>query len=217
MIVRPGLIAAVALAILGCEGAPSLPETFDVATTAAARTAAAANSGPAVFADSVWSIIRTPDPAGEDAAPTSDPGPYGGLLNGDALPRPPAGERVFLVHFGAGGEMVRVSENLYFLAEFYGEDVPVGGAWTNTTLPGIVFHSASYGVQLGERFGIAVVVDVRFRQLYLGRAILYAWGTTADATLTGQLGYFIDFTGGAAPSLGTIADQYPVSGERISP
>jgi hypothetical protein len=155
------------------------------------------------------------DPNAPNDDPEPPPGPYGGILSGEGLARPPVGERIFLIEFGPGGEMVEARENRFFLAQFYGSTVPIGEAWVNTTLPGVVFQSASYGLQEGDHYGIAVVVHVRFANFFLGRAILYSWGDIDGDGITGQFGYLLDFTEGVVSFLGTTADQYPVTGERI--
>jgi hypothetical protein len=213
----------VGLAILGgavgCGGVPVLPQMLDVSTSASAKIPAERGTGPAALADSMWSLVRVADPGDPAEADTGGEsaarGPYGGILTGAGLERPPVGERIFLVEFGAGGVMTRVTENRFFLPRIYGSTVPVGGDWHGTTLPGISFASASYGVQDEDVFGSAVVVNVRLGNLFLGRAILYSWGTVAGHRIEGQFGYLLDFTEGMVSQLGTIADQYPVVGERI--
>ncbi len=112
--------------------------------------------------------------------------------------------------------MTEVAENKYFLAKIYGTMVPVGGSWTSSTLPGVAYRSASFGLELDDRFGVAVVVHVRFGNFFLGRAVLYSWGTIADDVIEGQFGYLLDFTDGIVRFLGTVADQYPVKGNRIT-
>jgi hypothetical protein len=214
------ILAISALMGCGCGAVPNLPRTFDVATSASEKSEVPAGTGPASFASSTWSLVRVADPedSGAGAEDDSTPGgPYGGLLSGDALDRPPVGERIFLVEFGDQGQMTRVTENRFFLAQFYGSDVPVGGEWRRSTLLGVTYHSASYGLEVAERFGLAVVVDVRFGALYLGRAIPYSWGTLAGDSIDGTFGYLLDFTDGIVPSLGTIADQYPIEGQRVPP
>lgn len=202
---------------LGCNAVPELEQLLSVATTAADRIDAPADSGPIGLANSTWSLMRKADP-NEQAAlsnPMPAPGPYGGLLSGQALQRPPVGERIFLVRFGDHGQMVEVTENRFFLPEVYGMTVPIGGEWTGAALPGVFFNSASYGGQVGDRFGLAVLVHVRFGQTYLGKAVLYAWGTINGDMIGGQFGYVIDFTDGAVSFLGTVADQYPIEGRRV--
>lgn len=203
-------------AVGGCGSVPALPATFEIATTAASVVEVDAGTGPIGFADSVWSLARPADPDQPDDSDSAvPPGPYGGILNGQGLPRPPVGERIFLVHFGTDGEMVEVTENRYFLPEFYRQTVPIGGTWWPTTLPGVSFRGQSYGTQTGDRFGLAVVVNVRFGNLYLGQAVLYAWGTQTGDTAAGTFGYLLDFTDGIVPQLGTIADQYAIQAQRV--
>lgn len=212
------ILCGLLVASAACNAVPDLPDSVDVATTNIDRSNAPADTGPSSLADSSWSLARVADPDNPDdeEAEAAPPGPYGGILSGDALARPPVGERIFVVRFGPNGEMVEVTENRFFLTEVYGMTVPVGGEWSSAAIPGIFFRSASFGVQAGDRFGIAVQVQVRFGDVFLGRAILYAWGTVAGDMLTGQFGYLLDFTDGAAPFLGTIADQYPVEGQRLA-
>jgi hypothetical protein len=203
--------------VTGCFPIPELPGTFEVATSTVDRVEAAKGSGPAGFADSAWSLSRKADPAEGGSAQQSDapPGPYGGLLTGMGLDRPPVGERIFLVQFDEQGRMVEVAENRFFLADIYGATVPVGSSWVASTLPGVRFRSASYGVQVGDRVGIAIVVDVSLLGSYVGRAVLYAWGAVANDQLEGMFGYLLDLTGGGLRGLGMIADQYPVHGQQI--
>jgi len=212
--------AATLTCAIGCGSVPALPESFEVATSATDRVAADAGTGPASLADSVWSLARKADPSDADAdgSTASLPrGPYGGLLNGQGLERPPVGERMFLAHFGAQGELTEITENRFFLARIYGSRVPVGGEWNASNLPGIAFRSDSYGVQAQERFGLAAVVHVRFGNVFLGRAVLYSWGTVADDLIDGVFGYLLDFTDGLLSQLGAVADQYPVDGQRVEP
>lgn len=212
-----GLLPCILAGAVGCYPIPPLPESFEVALTAAQRETVDDSAGPAALAGGVWSIARVADASGAaESDGDAPPGPYGGLLSGMALDRPPAGERIFLAHFDDLGRMVEVTENRYFLAEFYGETVPVGGDWTPTTLPGVLFHSRSFGVQVGDRFGLAVVVQVRLLECYAGEAILYAWGSVVESALSGQFGYLLDFSDSLLEPLGTIADQYPFEGERLA-
>ena len=213
------LIALMLPLAAGCFPVPGLPDSLDVFTSATDHSSAAINTGPAGLADSTWSLTRKAEASNPDPAPsrTGPAGPYGGLFAGDALARPPVGERIFLVEFGAGGRMVHITENRFFLAEIYGSEVPVGDEWTSTVIPGIFYRSASYGLQIGDRFGLAVLVHVRFGEIFLGRAVLYSWGTIDGDRIDGQFGYLLDFTEGAPSFLGTIADQYAVEGMRVAP
>lgn len=214
-----GICVVLLCAIMaGCGSVPALPESLDVATSATQKGEASKESGPPGLANSTWSLSRLPDPqdAGNVGANDAPLGPYGGILNGDALARPPAGERIFLVQFGDVGQMVHVTENRFFLPDFYGSEVSISEQWHRTTLPGVLYNSASYGLEVGGRFGLAVVVHVRFGNLFLGRATLYAWGTKEADSIAGTFGYLLDFTDGFVRSLGTIADQYPIEGERLA-
>jgi len=201
------------LLLCGCGGVPGLPETFDVATSATEKSAAEKGTGPAGLADSTWSLTRLPDPDGEVDDDTSD-GPYGGILSGDALERPAVGEQIFLIEFGDGGQMVNVTGNRFFLPQFYGDEIAIAEDWHSTTLLGVSYNSASYGLEVGGRFGIAVIVHVRWGNFFLGRAILYSWGVQDADVITGTFGYLLDFRDGIVRSLGTIADQYPIEGAR---
>ena len=210
--------AATLTCAIGCGSVPALPESFEVATSATDRVTADAGTGPAALADSVWSLARKPDPSdANDNAALPPRSPYGGLLNGQGLERPPVGERMFLAHFEAEGELTEITENRFFLARIYGSRVPVGGEWNASNLPGIAFRSDSYGVQAEERFGLAAVAHVRFGNVFLGRAVLYSWGTVADDLIDGVFGYLLDFTDGLLSQLGTVADQYPIDGQRVEP
>jgi hypothetical protein len=201
----------------GCGSVPALPDSLNVATSATEKSEAAKDTGPPSLANSSWSLARLPDPenGGNDNTDSAPPGPYGGILGGDALERPPVGERIFLIEFGNVGQMVHVTENRFFLPRFYGSDVTISEQWHGTSLPAVTYNSASYGLEAGGRFGVAVVVHVRFGNLYLGSATLYAWGTMETDTIAGTFGYLLDFTDGIARGLGTIADQYPIEGERV--
>jgi len=206
---------AVLIHSTGCGAVPDLPDPSEVNTSATNRITAAKGTGPAVFAGGTWSLTRIPDPADTEPPPTPPPGPYGGVLSGVGLKRPPVGSRIFLVEFDENGVMTRITENQYFLAQFYGSEVPVGGGWWGTTLPGVTFTSAAYGGEADGRFGLATIVHVRFGSLLLGRAVLYAWGTVTGDLVEGRFGYLLDFTDGIVAVLGTTADEYPIEGQRV--
>lgn len=211
------LLALAAFLPAGCPTA-LLPDALDVNISADQKLPAAIHSGPPVLEHSTWSVFRKPDPPGTAAPPEPPPGPYGGLLNGGLLARPPTDTRMFRIEFGPGGVVTRVLENLFFLADVYGPSVPVTSQPSPTSIPGVTFRSASYGVQVGERFGIAVVVHVDLWGAYVGRAVLYAWGTVGGGEdgagldrIDGTFGYLLDFEGGLGGLLLTTGgDQYPV-------
>lgn len=196
-----------AIALVGC-GVPELPDTFDVAISAAEMVNAPRGSGAAAAAHATWTGFRGPDAkSGEKAAP----GPYGGLLNGGILERPPVDGQVFIADFGAWGDITAIHENQYFLPQVYGDELEVGGDWAAATVPFMRFKSACYGVQIDDRYGLAVVVHVRLGPLYVGRAIIYSWGTIGEEDgIVGQFGYLLDFTDGLADIvLDSGGDQYP--------
>lgn len=209
---RP-LACLVLLLCVGCGGVPELPDTFDVATSATEKSEAEKGTGPAGLTDSTWSLTRIPDPDGEVDTDAPD-GPYGGILSGDALERPDVGEQIFLVEFGDVGQMVNVAGNRFFLPQFYGDEIAITEEWHGTTLPGVFYNSASYGLEVAGRFGVAVIVHVRWGNFFLGRAILYSWGVQDADAINGTFGYLLDFTDGMVRGLGTIADQYPIEGTR---
>jgi hypothetical protein len=208
------LLLATVFMLTGC-GVPDLPESLDVAVSGTERQAAPPGSGPAQLANSSWSLFRKADDVytkGGDPA-----GPYGGLLNGGLLERPPVDQQMFLVDFGQNGEITAVNENLYFLPRIYGEDLPIGEEWIPTSPPIAKFRSASYGVQDGNRFGNAVVVQVRSGPIFMGRAILYSWGTIDGDRIDGTFGYLLDFSDGAAGIvLNSGGDQYPFYATRVT-
>src|SRR5262245_22102944 len=212
LIARP---LAFLVALTACSAVPEIPESLDVATSATDQSPAAPGSGPVALADSTWSLTRRADPDHSSVDDAASPGPYGRLLSGQGLQRPPVGVRMFVARFGSHGEMVEITDNQYFLARIYGATVPVGGEWTAATLPGVHYRSASFGVQVADRIGIAVLVDVRYSDNYLGRAILYSWGALANDRIDGAFGYLLDFSGGALENLGMIVDQYPIDGQRL--
>lgn len=211
-----------AAGVPGCRTAPALSSSIEVALSKTTSQSAERGVGPAGLANSQWSIVRKadPGPSSKSSALTMltppPPGPYGGFLSGQALKRPPVGEEIFVAQFGDEGQMTQVTNNRYLLASVYGQTIPIGTAWWNSSLPGVSYRSASYGVQDGDRVGLAVVVHVRFLQTFVGKAVLYSWGALSNDVIDGQFGYLIDFRDGALPMLGTIADQYPIEGRRVA-
>jgi len=198
---------------IGMVGCPvqELPGTFAVAITAAERVAAARASGPEDAANSSWAVFRKADPESK-----AESGPYGGLLNGGILERPPVDGQIFIADFGENAQVTNVHESKYLLPAIYGEEIEVGGEWAQSTIPFLRFKSASYGVQVDNRYGAAVLVHVRFGPIYVGRAIIYNWGTINGDRLDGTFGYLLDFTGGAADLLlDSAGDQYPFYGTRL--
>lgn len=213
----PGILATLSLALLGgCPFVPDLPAEFEVALTAAEKQTAAQGSGPGLLAGTSWAAFRGPDPSAAssqlDAAATGDaaPGPYGGLLDGGVLERPPVDVQMFRVHFGDNGRVTHISENRHFLPEIYGDEIAVGADWRATTLPAVQYRSATYGLAVGDQIGLAILAEVRFGQMFVGQALLYSWGKLSGDRIDGQFGYLLDFTDGIGQVLlSTSADQYP--------
>ncbi len=221
----PFVLSVLLVLVAGCPTVQDLPETFDVAISATEKASAPRDSGPISLAQSSWAGFRDADPVEASSTPESTgevavqseaaPGPYGGLLNGGILERPPVGEQIFVVDFGDAGQMTAIHENLYFLPQYYGTEVPVGGTWSPSTLPFASFRSASYGVEQDDRYGLAVVVQVRLGNIPVGRAIIYSWGTLGADRLEGKFGYLLDFTEGIGQFLlMTGGDQYPFHADR---
>lgn len=201
--------------LTGCPAVEDLPAEFDVAFSATEKQSARRDVGPAEMANSTWAFFRAAetDQAGATVQkPVRQPatGPYGDLLGGGQLERPPVDEQIFRIEFGSQGQMINVRENRYFLPDIYGTEVRVGADWTSAALAGVEFRSASFGVKVGERIGLAVLVQVRLGNFKAADAVLYAWGTLAEQRIDGTFGYRIDFSQGvAAGLLSIVADQYP--------
>jgi hypothetical protein len=204
-------------AIAGCPAVVDLPAELEVATSAAVKHPAARDSGPPSLANSTWAAFRAVV-EGESDEPPADPppGPYGGLLDGSGLARPPAGAQIFKVAFGANGVPVRITDNEYFLKDIYGAEVPVGGEWEQTVLPGVEYRSAGYGLEVGGRFGVAILVQVRVGTTFIGQAILYTWGTLSEDRLEGIFGYAFNFDEGIGGLvLQNTGDQYAFFATRV--
>ncbi|MEW6252282.1 MAG: hypothetical protein AB1716_16710 [Planctomycetota bacterium] len=202
----------------GCPMVPALPPEFEVAISATERRAAPIHSGPPNLANSTWEGARVGVPGEEEPPPPAEapPGPYGGLLSGGVLPRPPVGEPMFRIHFGDDGRALRVSENRYVLPDIYGSEIPIGVGWIPSTLPGFEFQGVSYGLAVGNRIGLAILAQVRSGPTFVGEAIVYAWGTVNGNQIDGQFGYLIDLTEGAGRVLFDMtADQYPIRLTRV--
>lgn len=194
----------------GCPTATAPPDTFDVAVSATEKRTVPRDTGPRDMANTTWALFRKAEADEAPAITDAAPGPYGGLLNGGLLARPPAENQMFLADFGAAGEITAIRENLYFLAEIYGAEIPVGGSWSASSIGGLEFRSASYGLQLGDTFGVAIVVNVRLNQTFVGRATIYAWGRIASNQIDGTFGYLLDFSEGIGGLfLSSGGDQYP--------
>ncbi|MBI2435500.1 MAG: hypothetical protein HYV26_21820 [Candidatus Hydrogenedentes bacterium] len=196
------LVLAV-LALSGCP-LPEFPDAFDVAITGTEKHSAPRDTGPPTAANATWQAFRAPDP------PKALPGPYGGLLNGGILERPPVDAQIFIADFGPNGAITMVHENEYLLPSVYGREIPIGGDWQGATVPFMHFRTACFGLEMDGRYGVAIVVHVRLANQYVGRAIIYSWGTIGEERIDGTFGYLLDFTGGLADILlNSGGDQYP--------
>ncbi|RJP38329.1 MAG: hypothetical protein C4547_04645 [Phycisphaerales bacterium] len=214
---RLTVLSLMCLPTWGCftSGAPS--ETLEVVLPGGAKETAEAGTGPALLAGGTWAGFRKADP---DEDPSEDPepapGPYGGLLNGGLLERPPVDEQIFLIDLDADGKATRVRENKYFLPDIYGATIPVDNEFRSASLFGVTFAARSFGVSVEDAFGIAIEARVRLFGIYVGRAIIYAWGTGDDRRVDGQFGYLLNFDGGLGDLLlDTGGDQYPFYAERV--
>lgn len=211
---RRPLAATIVLSLVvlaGCPLSTGLPSELDVVLPQNQKQTVAANTGPQSLGGATWAIFRKFDPNAPDdpqsVAPA--PGPYGGLLNGGLLERPPVDGLIFLVDVATGGRITRVRENQYFLADIYGSDLEITSDRRPTSLPGITYRAASFGVSVGGQIGLAAYVEVDFLGLRVGHAILYAWGTLADGRVDGTFGYLLDFSNGLGDLLlDTTGDQY---------
>ncbi|MGE0481143.1 MAG: hypothetical protein AB7Q17_11790 [Phycisphaerae bacterium] len=211
---RPILAATLVLSLVvfaGCPLSTGLPDELDVVLPQNQKQTAAADTGPQSLGGATWAIFRKFDPNAPDdpqsVAPA--PGPYGGLLNGGLLERPPVDGLIFRVDVAASGRITRVRDNQFFLADIYGADLEITADRQPTTLPGITYRSASYGVTVGDQIGLAAYVEVDFLGLRVGNAVLYAWGTLADGRVDGTFGYLLNFDGGLGDLLlDTTGDQY---------
>lgn len=216
----PGFVliaAGLVLPLAGCLSAvpDGIPDSLDVVLPAGQVQSAARDTGPALLADSAWDIFRKQDPNNPDDEPAGGPGPYGGLLNGGVLDRPPVGEKIAQVAFDAAGRLIEIRENRYFLPEVYGATIVIDGTPDPAALPGMTFRSASFGVSVGNQFGVAVFVDVRAFGARVGNAIIYAWGTRTDDRIDGIFGYRLDFSNGLGDLvLDSAGDQYPIEALR---
>jgi len=211
-------LATLTLPLLGCLSAvpDGIPETLDVVLPAGQVHPAARDTGPALLADSGWELFRTEDPDNPGDEPAGGPGPYGGLLEGGVLNRPPVGEKIARVTFDASGRLVQVQENRYLLPEVYGRTITIDGTAGATALPGLTFRSASFGLSINDQFGVVVYVDVRAFGARVGHAIIYAWGTRREDRIDGIFGYRLDFSNGLADLvLDSAGDQYPVEALRV--
>src|SRR5687767_12304834 len=89
----PGVAILFSLGLLvGCK-VPAFPETLEVVLPGDERQIATRGHGAEALANATFAAFRGPDPAKADA------GPYGGLLDGGILERPPVDGQIFVADF----------------------------------------------------------------------------------------------------------------------
>lgn len=205
------------IVLTGCNGAPVLPDSLNVVLPDDQHAGAAANTGPELLAGQTWALRRPADATDDDLRSDANPapGPYGSLLNGGQLARPMPGQVFARVDFGPDGVLERARDNCCLLPELYGSTIEVSSQSQATSIPGGTFASSSYGVSIGDRFGVAIFAEVRFFGSKVGTAVVYAWGTRDGDTLIGTFGYKLDFGNSfASRFLKTGGDQYAIEGTR---
>lgn len=203
-------LALPAIALLsGCFGPPEFPEELDVVLPNDAVRTTPIDTGPESVADGVWEAFRKAPVEGAESS-DDEPGPYGGLLNGGILERPEPETVMFQSHFDEAGRMTLVTENAFYLPEFFGETFVIDKEFHPGATAGLSYAAASYGVTVEDEVGIAVFVQVRALGLPIGDAVVYAWGTQVENRIDGTFGYLADLGGLARLIVGSGGDQYPV-------
>ena len=205
------MVLAVSLLTAGCPVAPAPLDTLDIVLPGAIKRTVAARTGPELLAAGAWAGFRKAD-GNEQSDLVADPapGPYGSLLNGGLLARPPADTQIFILDISESGRVTLLRENAYFLPDLYGDSSVIDGTFLATTIPGVTYSLESFGVSVDDAIGLAIVSDVRFLGLPVGMAIIYAWGTGDAERIDGQFGYQLDFSNGLGGLvLESGGDQYP--------
>jgi hypothetical protein len=205
------VLFSVSLFVAGCFGPPAPPGVFDVVLPGGAKQEVAAHTGPEMLAGGSWSGFRKAGGT-EQAEFESNPvaGPYGTLLNGGSLTRPPVDWQIAVIDVAEDGRVTMIRENDYLLSGIYGDSSVVDGTSQSTTIFGLTYALTSFGVTVDDAIGVAVVSDVRFIGLPVGRAVIYAWGTGSTDRVDGQFGYLYDFSEGIGGLFfASGGDQYP--------
>ncbi len=205
------IVCGLTLGFSGCFGPPNLPEELEVVLPSDVRRTAPAGSGPTAFENSTWSVFANPDAAGatDDSSAAPRPGPYGGFLTGGVVMLPSADTRLYRIHFGDGGRLLRVSENT-ISPEVIGDELIIDGAFHAERLAGLTYAAVSFGVSEGEQFGLAFPMDLRFFGIPVGSILVYAWGTRNEARVDGTLGLLLDFHPLPELILRSGGDQFPI-------
>ena len=205
------IVYGLALVLAGCFGPPNLPEELEVVLPNDVRRTVPAGSGPSTFENATWSVFANPDAEGATDDPNAAPlpGPYGGFLTGglDAIPSGDA--PLYRIHFGEGGRILRVSENI-ISPGILGDEIIIDGEFHALGFPGLSTAAVSFGVSEGDQIGAAFVMDLRFLGLPVGSAIIYAWGTRTGDRVDGILGRLIDFLPLPDLLLTSGGDQFPI-------
>ncbi len=206
------IVCGLTLGFSGCFGPPNLPDELEVVLPNNARRTVPAGSGATAFENSTWSVFANPDAEGatDDSSSAPQPGPYGGLLIGGIVALPSADTRLYDIHFGDGGRILRVSENI-ISPEFLGDEIIIDGAFHALGFPGLSTAAVSFGVSEGDQFGVAFTMDLRFLGIPVGTNLVYAWGTRTEARVDGILGVLVDFLPLPDLFLTSGGDQFPIS------
>jgi len=202
------IVCGLTLGFSGCFGPPILPEELEVVLPNNVRRTVPASSGATAFENSTWSVFANPDAEGAADAPSGAPGPYGGFLTGGVGTLPSADTRLYRIHFGDGGRILRVTENT-ISSEIIGDELIIDGAFHAQRLAGLTYAAVSFGVSEGDQFGVAFPMELRYFGVPVGSVIVYAWGTRTEARVDGILGRLFDFS---LPEfiLHSGGDQFPI-------
>lgn len=205
------IVCGLTLGFSGCFGPPNLPKELEVVLPNDVRRTAPAGSGPAAFENSTWSVFANPDAGGatDDSSAAPRPGPYGGFLTGGVVMLPSADTRLYRIHFGDGGRLLRVSENT-ISPEIIGDEIIIDGAFHAERLAGLTYAAVSFGVSEADQFGLAFPMDFRFFGVPVGSVMVYAWGTRTEARVDGILGLLFDFHSLPDFMVHSGGDQFPI-------
>jgi hypothetical protein len=205
------IVCGLALGFSGCFGPPNLPEELEVVMPNNVRRTVPAGTGPTIVENSTWSVFALPDADGatNDSTAAPLPGPYGGFLDGGLGELPPTDAPLYLIHFGEGGRILGVSENI-ISPEILGDEIIIDGAFHAQRLPGLSTAAVSFGVSEGDQIGAAFTLDVRFLGVPVGSGVIYAWGTKTETRIDGTLGRLLDLKPLPDLFFPSGGDQFPI-------